>query len=438
MRAKARLVLFGAMLLVGLTGISASVAVPSPATRDVLVIPIQGTIDDGMAHLVDRAIDDANASHPAAVVLDINTPGGLVEAAFQIRDALFRAQVPTVAFVGQRAFSAGALITLSAEKIVMAPGASLGAAEPIPKTIKLVSALRAEFASTAARNHRDPLLASAMVDANVNAPAYKAPGAILTLTADEAKRAHYTDAIEPTLQDALHFAKLDGLPIRTAQYTFGEELARFATSPEVSGILLMLGVLGLLIEMQTLHGIAGLIGVGALALFFGVHVYAGFSNGFVVVLALFGVVAILFELHVLPGHGVSGIVGVLALSAAVFLAFGGMQFLYTAAQALAIALVLSIAAIALALRAFPESAFMKRFVFSSAQGADYVSSPSFAHLLGHTGQATSFLRPAGVATVDGERVNVLTEGEFVQAGTPVEVTRVEGSRIFVRPFPPGR
>ena len=107
--------------------------------------------------------------------------------------------------------------------------------------------------------------------------------------------------------------------------------------------------------------------------------------------------------------------------------------MYTAAQALAIALVLSIITIALALRAFPESAFMKRFVFSSAQGPEYVASRSYTYLLGHTGHAASLLRPAGFATVDGERINVLTEGEFVQAGTPIEVTRVEGARIFVRP-----
>jgi len=108
------------------------------ASRDVIVVPIQGTVDDGMAHLVARAVDDANASHAAGLVLDINTTGGLVSSAFEIRDAMFRAQVPTVAYVAQRAFSAGALITLSAQKIVMAPGASLGAAEPIPKTIKTV------------------------------------------------------------------------------------------------------------------------------------------------------------------------------------------------------------------------------------------------------------------------------------------------------------
>ncbi|HTV73689.1 MAG TPA: NfeD family protein [Candidatus Acidoferrales bacterium] len=434
MGAKARLAFFGAAFLVGFAGLAAGVAAPVNASREVLVVPIDGTVDAGMAHLVDRAIDDANRTRPAAVVLEINTPGGLVDAAFEIRDALLRAQVPTVAFVAQRAYSAGALITISAQKIIMAPGSSLGAAEPIPKTVKTVSALRAEFASTAARNHRNPVLAAAMVDANVNLPAYKAPGAILTLTADEALRAHYADAIAPTLPDALRVAHLDGLPLRTEQYTFGEQLARFASSPDVSGILLTIGVLGLIIELQTLNGLAGLVGVGALALFFGAHVYAGFSNGFVVVLAVFGVLAILFELHVVPGHGISGIIGALALLAAVFFAFGGLAFSYAAAQAMAIALVLSVIAIVFALRAFPQSAFMRRFVFSSAQGSDYVASTSYTQFLGHTGEAASLLRPAGVATVDGERLNVLTEGEFVAAGTPLRVTRVEGARIFVRPL----
>ncbi|HEY0797767.1 MAG TPA: NfeD family protein [Candidatus Baltobacteraceae bacterium] len=426
--------MYGAALLVGLAGAAGATA--PTATREVLVVPIDGTVDAGMAHLVERAVADANQTHAAALVLDINTPGGLVDAAFRIRDALlYDAKVPTVAFVAQRAYSAGALITISAQKIVMAPGSSLGAAEPIPKTIKTVSALRAEFASTAARNHRNPLLAAAMVDANVNAPAYKVPGAILTFTADEAQRAHYADAIAPTLTDALHFAKLDGLPLRTAQYTFGEELARFATSPEVSGILLTLGVLGLIIEMQTLNGLAGLIGVAALALFFGSHIYAGFSDGFVIVLAVLGVAGILFELHVLPGHGVGGIVGGFALLTAIFLAFGGVSFVYVAAQALAIALVLSIIFVTLALRAFPQSAFMRKLVFTGVQGPNYVSSSNFMPYLGHTGTAVSFLRPAGVASVDGMRINVLTEGDFVPAGTPIEVTRVEGARIFVRPRP---
>ena len=180
--------------------------------------------------------------------------------------------------------------------------------------------------------------------------------------------------------------------------------------------------------MQTLHGIAGLIGVAALALFFGTHVYAGFSNSLVVGLALLGVIGILLELHVVPGHGVAGILGMIALVSAVVLAFG-FAFFFVAAQAISIAIVLSALVFALSTRVFPESAFMKRIVLSAAQGPEYVASADHNALIGQRGHATSFLRPAGVASVGGQRVDVLTEGDFVPAGSPIKVTRsrVHGS-----------
>ncbi|MBV8355273.1 MAG: NfeD family protein, partial [Candidatus Eremiobacteraeota bacterium] len=178
---------------------------------------------------------------------------------------------------------------------------------------------------------------------------------------------------------------------------------------------------------------AGAIGVGALALFFGTHVYAGFSNLIVVVLALAGVLLILFELHVIPGHGISGIAGALALCGAVFLAFGGIPFVFVTMQAVAIAIVLSALTFWIAMRMFPESAWLRRLVLSAEQGPDYVASADYGSLVGKTGIATSYLRPAGVAAIDGTRVAVLTEGDFVPAGTAVTVTRVEGARIFVEP-----
>lgn len=423
----ARMVLFGAAVLSGAAGLARA-----SASHDVVVVPINGTVDEGMAHLVERSIDQANASGASGVVLDVNTLGGLVGSAMEIRDAMFRSKAPTVAYISERAYSAGALISLSADHLMMAPGASIGAAEPIPNTPKNISALRAEFASTASRNHRDPTIAAAMVDKTVDVPAYKNAGAILSLTADQAKSAGIAERIEPTLNDAVKAAGFSDDSLHTASYTFGEQVARFATSPEVSGLLLSIGVLGLLIEMQTLHGIAGLIGVSALALFFGTHVYAGFSNAFVIGLALLGVVAILFELHVVPGHGFAGILGTIALGAAVVLSFGA-AFFFVAAQAISIAIVLSALAFWVSTRVFPENAFVKRMTLQAAQGPDYVASLDHSGLVGRPGVARSFLRPAGVAVVDGNRVDVLTEGDFVQAGTNVVVTRVEGARVFVRP-----
>jgi membrane-bound serine protease (ClpP class) len=414
------------LLAWGVFGLAAASATTGP----VVVIPIEGTVDDGMAHLVERSIDLANREHAAAVVLDVNSPGGLVEAAFRIRDAVFSAQEPVIAYVSRRAYSAAALITLSANRIVMSPGASIGAAEPIPKTDKTVSALRGEFESTALRNHRSPAIAGAMVDKTVDLPQYKRTGAILTLNTDDAVRAHVADAIAPTLDAALATDRLASNPRSAQSYTWAEEVARFATSPEISALLLSLGMLGLLIEMQTLHGIAGVIGVGSLALFFGTHVYAGFSNGLVLVLAVVGILGILWELHVVPGHGIPGILGAICLLLAILFAFG-LPFFFVAIETIATAIVLTVIAFTLIVRQMPENAWARRLALGAAQGPDYVASADLTGLRGHTGTAASFLRPAGIAAIDGRRVDVLTEGEFIPQGTPVRVVRVEGARVFV-------
>ncbi len=416
------------LLLYGLTAEVAGV----PIVRPIVIVPITGTVDDGMAHVVERSVDEANQEHARAIVLEVNSPGGLVEAAFRIRDALFSAQEPVVAYVGERAYSAAALITLTASQIVMAPGASIGAAEPIPATVKTISALRAEFESTAQRTHRDPKIAGAMVDKDVDLPQYKRSGTILTLNTEDALRAGIAGSTAPTLDAALAQLHLAGAPRISESFSWAEQIARFATDPVVSGLLLTLGMLGLLIEMQTLHGIAGVIGIGALALFFGSHVYAGFSNGFVVALAVLGLLGILWELHVVPGHGLPGILGAVALFVAVLWAFG-LPFFLVGIETIATAIVLTVIVFTLTVRAVPQNAWAHRLALAAAQGPEYVASADHRDLRGRSGTAVSYLRPAGIASIDGRRVDVLTEGEFIAQGTPIRVVRVEGARIFVEP-----
>lgn len=210
------------------------------------------------------------------------------------------------------------------------------------------------------------------------------------------------------------------------------ELLRLATDPTISGVLLAIGFLGLLLEMQTLHLAAGIVATLAFAVFFGSHVYVGASDSLPICLAVLGLVGVSLELHVLPGHGVSGILGLLALFAGIVLAFG-LPFAFVTAQSLAIAIVLTVVVFWFAVRLFPQNAFMHRLAFTGVQGRDYIAAPDRRALIGHAGFATSYLRPAGYAAINGQKVDVLTEGEFVAAGTPVVVTQVEGARIFVRP-----
>ncbi len=364
------------------------------APAAVVVVPILGRIDEGTAHLVDRSVTAAEGQRAAAVVLDVDSKGGLPDAAAAIRDRLLAARVPIDAYVSGRAWAGGALVALSAGRIAMAPAASIASVAPLARSDTVV--LRGE------------------------------------LGAGEALRLGIADAIEPDRAAALRDWDLDPQRVVTPGFTFDERILRLAANPVVSGLLLALGFAGLLIEMQTLHLAAGLIGGAALALFFGSHVYLGFADELVIGLALAGLAGIALELHVLPGHGVAGGLGVLTLLAAIVLSFGA-PFAFVAAQALGIAIVLSVAAFWFATRLFPQNAFLARVTFAGVQGPEYVAAPDRRRLIGRIGFATSYLRPTGHAAIDGERVDVLTEGEFVPAGSPVIVTRVEGARIFVRP-----
>jgi membrane-bound serine protease (ClpP class) len=116
----------------------------------------------------------------------------------------------------------------------------------------------------------------------------------------------------------------------------------------------------------------------------------------------------------------------------VLLAFG-FPFFFIAIETISTSIILTAICFALLIRVFPQNAWMHKLALVEAQGADYVASADYSALRGMTGVAASFLRPAGVAQIDGKRVDVLTEGEFITAGTPVRVTRVEGARIFVEP-----
>ena len=427
-----------AALVAGIGGLAAN-ALSAPSAT-VQVVAVDGVINAGMAHRVRRAVDEAHSNGASVLLLDIKTNGGVVDDANDIKDALRTSGLTTIAYVSDRAWSAGALISLACDKIYMAPGSSIGAAEPVligagstqPAGEKAISAVKAEFESLAEAHHRNPQIAAAMVDPSLDLPGIKPKGKLLTLSAKDAVDRKFVDGMADTQIAALELAGVRGARVLTTEPTLGERIAQFVTDPVVSGILLTIGFLGLFIEMQTLHMVAGIIGIAALALFFGGHIIAGASNWVILALFALGVLALLFELHVLPGHGISGLIGSLLILASIVLAFGAAFWLtgiiYTFA-ALAIAIVIFL----FTLRWLPESAFVRRLAFAGAQtaGTGYVTSQSFGDLVGKHGVAQTYLRPAGVAVIDGVRYQVQTPGDFIPAQTRIVVTRVEGATIFV-------
>ncbi|HYC31194.1 MAG TPA: NfeD family protein [Gemmatimonadales bacterium] len=411
-------------------------------------IDVTGTVENGLAPYVARSLADAAAAGAAAAYLNIDTPGGRVDAAERISDAIRASSIPVYGFVNPRAFSAGALIAISANAVYMRPGAVLGAATPVDgqgtrASEKMVSAMRAEFRAVAEQRGLDPRIAEAMVDERVELPGLKREGELLTLTTAEALRAGYAKgevADEAALLDAVG---LGGASVVAATPNWAEVVVRFLTNPLVSPLLLSLGVLGLVVEIKTgAFGLGGLVSIASLGLFFGSSFVLGLAGWEELLLLGLGMIAIAVEVLVLPGFGVAGVLGITALAAAIVLAMiGGAPTGGDVVQAVAVlgaALVIT-AAVALAwLRHLPNSGrFGGLFLRGGMDRADgFISAAPRDDLVGRDGVALTDLRPAGTVRIGNERVDVVTEGEYVAQGSPVRVIRSEGYRHVVAAVTP--
>jgi membrane-bound serine protease (ClpP class) len=416
----------------------------------VFVAPIEGIIDLGLAPFVQRILNEATDAGAAAVILEINTFGGRVDAAVLIRDALLNAKVMTVAFVNKRAISAGALIALATEKIIMADGGTIGAATPVqigqpgspaqPVEEKTVSYVRKEFRATAESRKRPPLIAEAMVESDVEIRGLIQKGKLLTLTTGVALKHKVADFRADTLEAALERLGLAGAEVRRASPNWAENLVRFLTHPVVSSLLITIGMLGIILEIRTPgFGVPGALGVTTLALFFWGHWLVQLAGWEELLLVASGIVLLVLEIFVIPGFGLAGILGIGALLAGLSLSYVGAgaswEFILRAAGRVVFSLLLALVASLALLRFLPRLPFGRRLILETGLPANqgYASAPeSDSHWLGKSGTALSTLRPAGIAEIEDQRVDVVSDGEFIDSGEPIVVTRVDGNRIVVR------
>ncbi|MDT7044083.1 nodulation protein NfeD [Candidatus Nitronereus thalassa] len=416
----------------------------------VYVVPVDGIIDLGLAPFIQRVLNEAEKEDAKAVVLEINTFGGRVDAAVVIRDALLNSKVPTVAFVNKRAISAGALISLAAETIAMADGGTIGAATPVqigapggpaqPVAEKTVSYMRKEFRATAETRKRPSLIAEAMVDADVEIKDVIDKGKLLTLTTEEALKLKVADFQANTLELVLESRNLANATIRYASETWAETLVRFLTNPAVSSLLMTLGILGIIAEIRMPgFGIPGVLGITSLALFFWGHGLVRLAGLEEFLLVGLGVILVGIEVFLIPGFGIFGILGIAALVGGLGLSLVGAgatwEVVLDAIGQVSISLLVAIALSLVVLRVFPRLPFGKRLVLNKELGAKegYESTPDTdRQWIGKQGTTVSDLHPSGIAHFNGQRVDVVSEGEFIQAGKWVEVVHVDGNRIVVR------
>lgn len=411
-------------------------SVSAQSEQAVYAVRIQNTIETGLSHSLQRAFQEAQSSNAKAILLNIDTLGGNVGAALEIGNLIRSSHIPVIAYVEHNAISAGAYIALNAKYLAMAPGSTMGAAEP--RTIdgktadpKTVAYWASEMGSAAEANGRNSQIARGMVDVNLEISNVKQKGTLVSLTSEEAVKQNMADGIYQTPDEALNHFGFGGYQVTEHKMSAAEQLARFVTHPLIIPLLLIIGIVGLVIEML-IPGVIlpGVIGVSAFALFFFGHMVAGFTGWESLLLFLLGVVLLITEIFV-TGFGIIGLAGIVAIGASVGVAVYDAKY---GVQSFLVALACAGVAAFITIKYFGHRGAWNKLILKDqfTKEAGYVPVKSFTYLLYQQGTALTPLRPSGTAIINDQRFDVVTEGDFIGPGEQVVVVHVEGVRIVVR------
>lgn len=444
---------------------------PAPAKSDakIFIVPIRENIMPPLVYVVRRGVKEAMEANADALILDMNTDGGRVDVTEEIIGIISKFKGETITYVNDRAFSAGAFISVATQKIYMAPQSVIGAAAPIvmspggggveklPDTYeaKMNSAVRALVRTQAEKNGHNIDVIEAMIDKTkeleIDGEVLNKEGNILTLTDRQATK-EYGSPPKPLLSlgtveslDAL----IEELGYKAAtrtviQPTGWETFGTWINTQGVLQALLIIGIIGLYIEFKTPgFGLPGIIGILAFALFFFGGYIAGLSGAGWILVFILGIVCVALELFVFPGTFVLGIVGAILVLVALIM---GMVDVYPGAPALpslpqlelplrdlSIAAIASLVIAAILARFLPKTTLFQQLVSQTASGETSVTAHEAQQSarLGKVGIAVAPLCPGGKARFDEELLDVITRGEMIAKGQRVKIIGHTGPNAIV-------
>ncbi len=422
-------------------------------------VPIEGTIDLGLPPFIERVLKDAADDKARVVIFEIDTFGGRVDAATQIKDAILDSEIETVAFINRRAISAGALIAMSCDKIYMTSGGTIGAATAVDMqgekgSEKVISYMREEMASTAESTGRNVDIAKGMVDEELSFTHLiidgdslevtdlegRKEGKLITLTTELAKKYRIADGEIETFDILLEELELTNAEVKETKTSWSEAIVRFLTNPVVASLLMTFGFLGILFELQQPGwGVSGTIGAVCLALALGAGYIAELASATDLLIIFAGVILLLLEMIIIPGFGIAGIGGI------ILIVFGlyrlllpdvpvGEEVSEMAMFGLTIGIIGGLIGIVLLFKLMTKTKFWKKLATPDVQDHQrgYDTSLGLEEMVGEKGVAESDLRPSGWAAVKDKRIFVVSEGTFIEEGEKIEILKVDGNRVVVR------
>ena len=298
--------------------------------KNIYVVPIQDTIDLGIPAFVNRAISAAEKNSAELIIFDIDTFGGRVDAATQIKDAISATDITTIAFINRRAISAGSLISLSCDQIYMTDGGTIGATSVVDmsgskQSEKSQSYMREEMAATAEKAGKNTDIARGMVDEElsfeflvINGDSLKVDdiegrkeGKLITLTTELALKYNIADGKSESVEELLSDLGIENYNIITLSENWSEDLVRFLTDPTISSLLTTFGTIGIISELYSAGwGIGGTIGIICLTLALGASYLTQLASSMDLLIIFSGLLLLVVEFIAIPGFGFFGIAGI--------------------------------------------------------------------------------------------------------------------------------
>ena len=398
----------------------------------VYVVPIKDEINRATHNYVRDVVDDLNERDDvAAIIFEIDTYGGLIEEAEKIKNVIISTNIPTISYVNTTAASAGALITIASERVVVAPSASIGSAETVPNTEKVLSHWKSVLRDTAQLRGRDTDIVEAMADSSLAIEGLSPAGSLLSLTSQEAYEYGIADYVAEDVNDILNHFNLSSANLEIEEESLQIRLSKYISSPFVSSLLLTIAFVGLVIEIFTPgFGLGGTISIIGFGLYFGGNILAGNSNWTSLVVFIIGLTLLIIE-GIVPGFGFPGISGIILIIVGTILAMDSVSI---AILSLSVAIIITSIVAIIFVKLGYKSKIFNRVILKNRTDSDrgFLSSQSKNELLGKEGITLSGLRPSGYIDIDGQRLDALSEGGFIPKDSKIIVVKVEGSKIFVR------
>lgn len=420
-------------------------------TLKVFLMEIRGDIDPRMNRYVDLALDQATEVNADIILIDMDTYGGAVNDANDIRTKILEYEKPIWVFINNDAASAGALISIACDSIYMVPGANIGAATVVngadgsQAPDKYQSYMRSIMRSTAEENNRDPLIAEGMVDDRVEIEGVTESGKIITFTTSEAIANGYCEREVASIQDILEKNNIVDYELIKYELSGTEEVISFFLNPFVSGLLILVITAGIFFELQT-PGVGFPIAAAgiALVLYLVPYYLNGLAANWEIAAFFIGFALIALEVFVIPGFGLAGIAGIVCtVGALIFMMLGNDNFNFdyvpvgeisTAATVVGVGVLGSIIVLFFFGYRLTQSKIFSRVALMTSQEKKdgYVATIYAENFVGRQGTANTILRPSGRIEIEGEVYDAYTRGEYVEAGERVVVISQEGSTLKVR------